>query len=196
MFSISIKGILSVDNKYLLRENERNEYELIGGKLEYTDEEIANRLTQEFIEESGIKIEPLRVLEPWFYVIGRKSSLIIPMTCRAIEFPQRLYDHDGGKLEYIEKDKVDAINIPTGYLESINNQIPSISFTNVKKDQVEYSDAKFNVFAQIKANDETTNFEMKNPCCIRILLMNAGYNNVNFLGIKLENDNVFIQYKG
>lgn len=34
MNAVSVKGIVSIDGNFLLRQNERNEYELLGGKLE------------------------------------------------------------------------------------------------------------------------------------------------------------------
>ena len=56
MNSVSVKGVIKKNNSFLLRKNERNEYELLGGKLEKDDINLRDRLKKEFLEESGIKI--------------------------------------------------------------------------------------------------------------------------------------------
>ena len=39
-FSVSVKGVLEVNGKYLLRKNQRLEYELLGGHLEREDSTV------------------------------------------------------------------------------------------------------------------------------------------------------------
>lgn len=43
MFKVSVKGIIKKNGMCLLRKNERSEYELLGGKLEYTDDSLYDR---------------------------------------------------------------------------------------------------------------------------------------------------------
>ena len=131
LFKISIKGILKVDNRYLLRQNERNEWELLGGKLEDEDESPENRLIQEFLEESGIAIKINRQLESWLYEIGATNIIVLPFDCDAIKIPDELYDQDGGTLCWFDKENLKALNIPQGYFCSIREQIPSRSYSHV-----------------------------------------------------------------
>lgn len=58
MFKVSAKGIACLNDTYLLRVNERQEYELLGGKLEHDDVSLAEWVRQEFLEESGVILEP------------------------------------------------------------------------------------------------------------------------------------------
>ena len=50
MNSVSVKGVIKKNNSFLLRKNERNEYELLGGKLEKDDINLRNRLKKEFLD--------------------------------------------------------------------------------------------------------------------------------------------------
>ena len=128
-FSVSIKGILYQDGKYLLRKNQRNEYELLGGRLESDDSSPEERIVKEFIEESGIEIKAEIHREPWLYEIAKKNIIIVPYVCSAISYPKQLIDKDGGTIHWIEKDMLDTINIPYGYLDSIRNLIPRKGFS-------------------------------------------------------------------
>lgn len=128
-FSVSIKGILYQDGKYLLRKNQRNEYELLGGRLESNDSTPEERIVKEFIEESGIKIKAEIHREPWLYEIAKKNIIIVPYVCSAISYPKQFIDNDGGTIHWIEKDMLDTINMPYGYLDSIRNLIPRKGFS-------------------------------------------------------------------
>lgn len=55
-FPISVKGIIFVDDKILLLKNERNEWDLPGGKLN-ENESLEHCLIREFQEETNLKVE-------------------------------------------------------------------------------------------------------------------------------------------
>ncbi len=123
-FSIAIKGVLSHKGEYLLRKNQRHEFELLGGKLESKDSSLEERLVEEFLEESGITIEINSFREPWLYTVGKKNIIIIPFMCKVIDIPEELFDEDGGELLWISDAQLNKINMPYGYLDSIHNRIP------------------------------------------------------------------------
>ena len=128
-FGVSVKGVLEVDGKYLLRKNERREYELLGGRLEKGDPSAEARLVTEFDEESGIKVEVLEAREPWLYEIGVKNIIIVPYSCRALEVPEILVDEDGGSLHWVDKEEIENVFMPWGYKDTIWNQVPHKSYS-------------------------------------------------------------------
>ena len=111
-FSVSVKGVLEANGKLLLRKNQRNEYELLGGHLEKEDPTAEQRLITEFAEESGIQIEVLEHREPWLYEVGSKNIIIVPFTCRALRIPEVLRDEDGGTLHWLSAEEAAACFMP------------------------------------------------------------------------------------
>lgn len=128
-FSVSIKGILELDGKLLLRKNERREYELLGGRLDKGDPSAEQRLITEFDEESGIKIEVLEHREPWLYEIGLKNIIIVPFVCRALSLPDMMVDEDGGTLHWVTGAEAVAAFMPQGYKDTISGDVPHKSYS-------------------------------------------------------------------
>lgn len=133
-FSVSVKGVLYNNGKYLLRKNQRNEYELLGGRLESGDVSPEERIIKEFKEESGISVKVETHREPWLYEIAKKNIIIVPYLCSVVECPDELYDNDGGTIHWIPKEALDAIHIPVGYIDSIRNSIPRKGFSPLPGD--------------------------------------------------------------
>lgn len=131
-FAVSVKGVLFYEGKYLLRKNQRNEFELLGGRLEVTDKSAEERVIQEFLEESGIRVKVTAHREPWLYVIGKKNIIIVPFICSPVNIPNVLTDEDGGELEWISPNELDLLNMPSGYIDTIRNKIPRKSFSPVE----------------------------------------------------------------
>jgi len=128
-FGVSIKGIIELNGKLLLRKNERHEYEFLGGRLEKNDISVASRLFTEFKEESGIEIEILEHREPWLYEIGLKNIVIVPYLCKAVNIPDTLTDEDGGTLHWIRKEEINTLFMPQGYIDTVSRQIPHKSYS-------------------------------------------------------------------
>lgn len=128
-FGVSVKGVLEINGKFLLRKNERNEYELLGGRLEKGDVSVEHRVITEFAEESGIKAEAICHREPWLYEIGTKNIIIVPLVCKATFVPDTLVDEDGGTLHWIDQSEIKSIFMPQGYKDTINNEIPHKSYS-------------------------------------------------------------------
>ena len=123
-FGVSIKGVLEVNGKFLLRKNQRLEYELLGGHLEKEDSTAEQRLITEFEEESGIQIVVLEHREPWLYEVGSKNILIVPYLCSAVHIPDVLTDQDGGTLHWLSAEEAAASLMPQGYKDTIRGEIP------------------------------------------------------------------------
>jgi len=156
-FSISIKGVLYHKGKYLLRKNQRNEFELLGGKLETTDVSMEERLIEEFLEESGIHIEVNSCREPWLYVADKKNAIIIPFVCSVINMPEILFDEDGGELLWVSANELDGLNMPFGYLDTIHNKVPRKSFSPIEGKYLKiipnYVEKRYEVIVKVKDSD-------------------------------------------
>src|SRR5579859_3599473 len=63
-FPVSVKGVAVQDGKVLLLENERNEWELPGGKLEL-GEDPPGCVVREIIEETGWQVSAGPLLDCW-----------------------------------------------------------------------------------------------------------------------------------
>jgi len=131
LFSISIKGILQYNGYYLLRKNQRKEYELLGGRLEYSDPSLQRRLCTEFLEESGILVHNLAPREPWLYIIGSNNVIVLPYLCSAYHdhIPDKVHDLDGGELHWISTDTLNSISLPIGYYDSILGKVPRKTYS-------------------------------------------------------------------
>lgn len=118
-FPISIKGVLIFEGKVLLLKNERDEWELPGGKLEpgETPEECVIR---EIEEETGIKATINRVLRPYiFNVMDKIPVLIIPYECKFKNFENIKISSEHKEIGVHKIEDLDKINLPVGYRKTI-----------------------------------------------------------------------------
>ncbi|MBR3312821.1 MAG: hypothetical protein IKG18_01645 [Atopobiaceae bacterium] len=183
MFKVSIKGIVAVDGRHLLRMNERGEYELLGGKLEHRDATLANRVRQEFLEESGVVVEPQEIREPWFYVFGDRPILIVPMVCDAVRIPKALHDQDGGRLEWVGMDQLESIPLPEGYLASIRNEHPSLMTWEGKRGP-SYADDLFSVTLVVRRTNTEKHYQLAGACDFAHRLEELGNRGASFAEVR------------
>jgi ADP-ribose pyrophosphatase YjhB (NUDIX family) len=131
-FQISVKAVIVRNGEYLLRKNERKEWELLGGRIENLGESLEHRLRTELLEESGITIDIREPREPWLYNMGNARTVIIaPYYCRAINVPTVLEDEDGGEVSWHAKKDLEYLNMPDGYFDSINRKPPRNSYSTI-----------------------------------------------------------------
>ena len=67
-FPVSIKGVLVEAGRVVLLENERDEWELPGGRVEL-GEAPETCLVREFAEELGVVVEVARIIDCWLYEV-------------------------------------------------------------------------------------------------------------------------------
>jgi ADP-ribose pyrophosphatase YjhB (NUDIX family) len=75
-FPVSVKAVIIRDGKVLLLRNERDEWELPGGKLE-PGEDPPDRLRQEIAEECGWQANVEPILDAWQYHIRDGTDVLI-----------------------------------------------------------------------------------------------------------------------
>jgi ADP-ribose pyrophosphatase YjhB (NUDIX family) len=75
-FPVSAKGVLVRDGRVLLLKNEREEWELPGGKLEL-GEDPAVCVAREITEETGLPVTTGPILDAWQYHIREGRDVVI-----------------------------------------------------------------------------------------------------------------------
>jgi len=75
-FPVSVKGVLVRDGQVLLLKNEREEWELPGGKLELGEEPPAC-VAREITEETGLPVTTGPILDAWQYHIREGRDVLI-----------------------------------------------------------------------------------------------------------------------
>jgi 8-oxo-dGTP pyrophosphatase MutT (NUDIX family) len=119
-FSISIKGVVVRDGRVLLLRNEREEWELPGGRIEVgeTPEECVAR---EIREETHWAVETGPVLDTWMYYVGAaaKPVFIVTYGCHPIGSTRPVLSHEHREIGLFRESDVPALTMPDGYKRSI-----------------------------------------------------------------------------
>ena len=75
-FPVSIKGVLVAAGRVVLLENERNEWELPGSRLE-PGEAPETCLVREFAKELGAVVEIARIIDCWLFEVLPQREVVI-----------------------------------------------------------------------------------------------------------------------
>jgi ADP-ribose pyrophosphatase len=123
---ISVKGIVFEGDGVWLRKNERNEWELPGGKID-EDEQPTETVVRELKEELGFDVEPIKLIHAWMYKIQKSVDesigvLVLSYLCR-LQSKSGGFELNGeaGKTEFkkFNSDEIEALNMPKFYKEAI-----------------------------------------------------------------------------
>jgi 8-oxo-dGTP pyrophosphatase MutT (NUDIX family) len=122
-FPVAIKGIVTIDGRVCLLFNERDEWELPGGKLE-PNEDPQTCVAREIDEELGLRTTVGRILDSWLYRI--RPGIEVVIVTYAIDplagvVPRLSHEHK--KLGLFAPDEIDALNMPDGYKASIRRAL-------------------------------------------------------------------------
>ena len=120
-FPVSVKGVVIRDGKVILLRNERDEWELPGGKLELS-ESPEQCLAREMAEELGLVIEPERILNSWIYtIVPGVDVLIVTYGCLESALDEAVLSDEHKELRWCPLAEIDALNMPEGYKASIRS---------------------------------------------------------------------------
>lgn len=120
-FPVSIKGVVFVGARVVLLKNEREEWELPGGRLE-AGEPPADCVVREIREELAIEVAAAELLDCWLYeVLPGREVVVVTYGCR--------YDGDGTlrisnehhAVGLFDLAELDTLPMPEGYRRSIQD---------------------------------------------------------------------------
>lgn len=115
---VSVKGVILDGDQVVLLRNERDEWELPGGRLE-PGEAIEECLVREVREELGIVVSVGPLLDAWLYELPDATVLIVTYGCTpgTIEGVQHSFEHSD--LAWLEVASLGEQPIPPGYVRAI-----------------------------------------------------------------------------
>lgn len=123
MFPVSIKGVLqSPEGSVVLMLNERNEWELPGGRIEL-GETAPQCLAREIAEELAVEVSVGEPLDSYlFEVIPGKHVFISTYRCQLAGDFAPTVSHEHKEIGLFEPSQLPA-NLPKGYRESISKAL-------------------------------------------------------------------------
>jgi mutator protein MutT len=123
-FPVSIKGIIyDENNRILLLQNERDEWELPGGRIEL-DENPKETLVREVFEELDIKCEIDKILESYLLeVIPNKYVFIVVYLCKQYKNGIIKISDEHKEFGWFKLNELNDMKIPSMYKESINKAL-------------------------------------------------------------------------
>jgi mutator protein MutT len=119
VWPVSVKGVLLGPAGVLLLRNEREEWELPGGRLE-ADETPETCLAREIAEELSIEATVGPLLDAYvFEVVPGRRVLILAYGCRADAAAAPELSHEHRELRWLPLQALDAEPLPEGYRRAI-----------------------------------------------------------------------------
>lgn len=123
---VSVKGIVIEDSNVWLRKNERDEWELPGGKID-PGEQPEETVQRELFEELGFTAEVKDIVDAHMYTIQRSidESLGVLVVCYLCTVLNKSGEFEligeAGKSEFKEfpLNEIDSLNMPEFYKKAI-----------------------------------------------------------------------------
>jgi 8-oxo-dGTP pyrophosphatase MutT (NUDIX family) len=116
-----VKGVIIRGGKVVLLRNERDEWELPGGKLEVS-ESPEGCLEREIAEELQLTIEPQSILDSWTYtIVPGVHVLVLTYGCLESSLDEAVLSDEHKELRWFPLAEIDSLNMPEGYKASIRS---------------------------------------------------------------------------
>ena len=120
-FPVAVKGVLIRDGRVILLRNDRDEWELPGGKLELS-ESPEQALAREVKEELQLTIEPKRILDSWVYsIVPGVHVLVLTYGCSESSRDEAVLSDEHKELKWFPLAEVDSLRMPDGYKASVRS---------------------------------------------------------------------------
>lgn len=138
-YQVSVKGVVLQAGRVLVLHNERDEWELPGGRLE-ADETPEQCVAREIAEETGWRVRTGPILDCWLYHIDQvdRRVLIVTYGC-ALDAGQDavapVVSHEHKQVGLFPREEVEDLPMPAGYKRSIaawfaylaDHSVPAVS---------------------------------------------------------------------
>ena len=119
-FPVSVKGVIWHDQRVVLLKNERDEWELPGGKLEL-GETPEDCVAREIAEEVGLHVKIGPLLDSWVYHIAAGVDvLILTYGCHPEPFSAITHSPEHKAVGLLTLSEVHTLPMPDGYKRSIH----------------------------------------------------------------------------
>jgi 8-oxo-dGTP pyrophosphatase MutT (NUDIX family) len=116
---ISLKAVIIWRGRVPLLKNERDEWELPGGKLEL-GEDPAGCLAREIEEELGWVAKVHKPLHAWVYEIHPDRHVFVLTYLATYDGDtEPIYSHEHKALQLVPVDEIDPLNMPMPYKDAI-----------------------------------------------------------------------------
>ncbi|WP_246060341.1 NUDIX domain-containing protein [Herbidospora galbida] len=118
-FPVSVKGVVVRDDRVLLLRNERDEWELPGGRLELGEDPVGC-LGREIREETGWEVEVGPILDSWqYHVFEGADVLIVTYGVTVGDGRRPVLSHEHREIGLFTEPEVAALRMPENYKRSI-----------------------------------------------------------------------------
>jgi 8-oxo-dGTP pyrophosphatase MutT (NUDIX family) len=116
---VSVKGVVFFKDRAILLRNERDEWELPGGKLEPT-ETPQDCCAREILEELSVPVSVDELLDCWIYDMpDRATVLIVTYGCSLLSKTEVCVSSEHKAVGYFTVSELDALRMPEGYRASV-----------------------------------------------------------------------------
>jgi 8-oxo-dGTP pyrophosphatase MutT (NUDIX family) len=120
LYPVSVKGVVIRDGRVLLLRNERDEWELPGGKLELGEDPTVC-VAREISEEVGWDVTTGPILDAWQYHIrDGVDVLIVTYGCHTHDAGEPVVSHEHKQVGLFTPVEAADLRMPDGYKRSVN----------------------------------------------------------------------------
>jgi 8-oxo-dGTP pyrophosphatase MutT (NUDIX family) len=129
LWPVSVKGVLFVGGNIVLLKNERDEWELPGGRLE-PGEEPGPCLAREISEELGIDVKIADLLDCWRYPVRpTREVLIVTFGVQPLPLAELRLSDEHKALGRFALTDIAGRAMPEGYRRSIRHWAQRLGFS-------------------------------------------------------------------
>jgi ADP-ribose pyrophosphatase YjhB (NUDIX family) len=117
---LSVKGVVVVEGRVLLLRNERDEWDLPGGRPD-AGETYEAAVAREAREEANVEVAALDCLDDWPYeVLPGRFVRILAYGCRVIDASRTALSHEHRELRFFAREELDGLRLHEGYRRVID----------------------------------------------------------------------------